>query len=65
MAEFGRACPPAAGPGAAYALGRTEQKEARRLYVYAGFEIYGGEKHTLKNGEEYVDEDHMVLRFAN
>jgi ribosomal protein S18 acetylase RimI-like enzyme len=37
------------------------QKAARRLYRALGFEVYGYEKHALKVGETYVDDEHMVL----
>lgn len=34
---------------------------ARRLYETMGFEVYGREIRALKIGDEYVDEDLMVL----
>jgi len=37
------------------------QEAARRLYSALGFEVYGYEKHALKVGETYVDEEHQVL----
>jgi ribosomal protein S18 acetylase RimI-like enzyme len=37
------------------------QEAARRLYSTLGFEVYGYEKHALKVGETYVDEEHRVL----
>jgi ribosomal protein S18 acetylase RimI-like enzyme len=37
------------------------QEAARRLYDVLGFEVYGYEKHALKVGETYVDEEHRVL----
>jgi ribosomal protein S18 acetylase RimI-like enzyme len=37
------------------------QDAARRLYRALGFEVYGYEKHALKVGETYVDEEHRVL----
>jgi ribosomal protein S18 acetylase RimI-like enzyme len=37
------------------------QEAARRLYSTLGFEVYGYEKHALKVGEIYVDEEHRVL----
>jgi ribosomal protein S18 acetylase RimI-like enzyme len=37
------------------------QEAARRLYRALGFEVYGYEKHALKVGETYVDDEHMVL----
>lgn len=39
----------------------TEQVSAKRLYSSLGFEAFGHERHALKVGESYVDEDHMVL----
>jgi len=39
-----------------------KQEAARRLYVSFGFEVFGHERHALKIGEAYVDEDHMVFR---
>jgi ribosomal protein S18 acetylase RimI-like enzyme len=41
----------------------SDQAAAKRLYISLGFEIFGHERHALKLGESYVDEDHMVLRF--
>jgi ribosomal protein S18 acetylase RimI-like enzyme len=37
------------------------QEAARRLYSALGFEVYGYEKHALKVGATYVDEEHRVL----
>jgi ribosomal protein S18 acetylase RimI-like enzyme len=37
------------------------QEAARRLYSALGFEVYGYEKHALKVGETYVDEELRVL----
>ena len=37
------------------------QEPARMLYKTLGFETFGYEKHALKVGEIYVDEEHMVL----
>jgi ribosomal protein S18 acetylase RimI-like enzyme len=37
------------------------QEAARQLYSAMGFEVYGYEKHALKVGEIYVDEEHRVL----
>ena len=37
------------------------QEVARRLYHAFGFEVYGCERHALKIGETYVDDEHMVL----
>jgi ribosomal protein S18 acetylase RimI-like enzyme len=36
---------------------------AQRLYKALGFESYGIEPHSLKIGEEYVDDVLMILRF--
>ena len=37
------------------------QEAARRLYSALGFEVYGYEKHALKVGATYVDDEHRVL----
>ncbi|MFJ7734622.1 GNAT family N-acetyltransferase [Lysinibacillus sp. NPDC097231] len=34
---------------------------AKRLYVSLGFEVFGTEKRALKIGQQYCDEDYMVL----
>ena len=39
----------------------ADQAAARRLYRSAGFETFGHEKHALKVGDSYVDEDYMVF----
>lgn len=39
----------------------VEQTAARRLYASAGFEVFGRERHALKVGDSYVDEDYMVF----
>jgi RimJ/RimL family protein N-acetyltransferase len=39
----------------------TSQEAARRLYDAFGFEPYGYERHALKIGNTYVDEEHRVL----
>ena len=39
----------------------VQQEAARRLYSALGFEIYGYERHALKVGATYVDEEHRVL----
>jgi RimJ/RimL family protein N-acetyltransferase len=39
----------------------VRQEAARRLYSALGFESYGYERHALKVGDTYVDEEHMVL----
>lgn len=40
----------------------TSQTAARQLYVSLGFDAFGCERHALKVGDVYVDEEHMVLR---
>ena len=40
---------------------RTGQNAARGLYLSLGFQHYGTERHSLKIGEEYVDEEWMAL----
>ena len=40
----------------------TGENAARRIYLSLGFEPYGREFHALKVGEDYVDQDHMMLR---
>jgi RimJ/RimL family protein N-acetyltransferase len=39
----------------------TENAPARRLYLAAGFEVFGLERRALRVGDRYVDEEHMVL----
>jgi len=39
----------------------VSQEAARRLYSTLGFEVYGYEKHALKVGKSYMDEEHRVL----
>lgn len=39
------------------------QGPARKLYTNAGFQSYGVEPKALMVGEQYLDEEHMVLRF--
>lgn len=41
------------------------QHAARGLYASLGFALYGLEPRALKIGEEYVDEEHMVLALQN
>jgi ribosomal protein S18 acetylase RimI-like enzyme len=41
----------------------ADQNAARRLYASLGFENFGHERHALKVGETYVDEDYMVYEF--
>ncbi len=35
---------------------------AKNLYTSLGFEVFGNEKRALKVGNQYYDEQHMVLR---
>jgi ribosomal protein S18 acetylase RimI-like enzyme len=42
----------------------TTNVAAKRLYESLGFEIYGRENRALKIGDEYVDEELMVLYFG-
>ena len=42
----------------------TVQTAARRLYQSRGFRSFGIEPYALKVGSEYVEEDHMILRFS-
>ena len=39
----------------------TSNDGAKHLYLSLGFEIYGREKHALKIGDSYLDEEHMCL----
>jgi ribosomal protein S18 acetylase RimI-like enzyme len=39
----------------------VDQTAARRLYCSLGFETFGRERHALKVGDEYVDEDYMMF----
>jgi RimJ/RimL family protein N-acetyltransferase len=39
----------------------TRQHSARTLYLDCGFQTWGIEPKSLKTGEEYIDEEHMVL----
>jgi RimJ/RimL family protein N-acetyltransferase len=39
------------------------QAAAKRLYLSLGFEVFGHERHALKVGDVYVDEDYMVFHF--
>src|SRR5579884_884338 len=39
----------------------TNQTAARGLYESLGFEVCGQERRALKVGDEYLDQDHMVL----
>jgi ribosomal protein S18 acetylase RimI-like enzyme len=40
----------------------SRQSVAKRLYTSLGFEVFGHEPRALKIGENYVDEDYMLLR---
>jgi ribosomal protein S18 acetylase RimI-like enzyme len=42
----------------------SEQTAAKRLYESFGFKYYGREKRALKVGDDYVDQDLMVLRLV-
>jgi ribosomal protein S18 acetylase RimI-like enzyme len=37
------------------------QAAAKRLYLSLGFEVFGHERHALKVGDVYVDEDYMAF----
>jgi ribosomal protein S18 acetylase RimI-like enzyme len=39
----------------------VDQTAAHRLYLSAGFEIFGRERHALKVDGSYVDEDYMMF----
>ena len=39
----------------------TSNDAAKQLYLSLGFEIYGRERHALKIGDSYLDEEHMCL----
>src|SRR5580704_14355688 len=39
----------------------TTNQAARRLYLSAGFRVYGVEPQSLKVGDEYFDEEHLIL----
>jgi RimJ/RimL family protein N-acetyltransferase len=43
-------------------VGHT-QAWAKRLYAAAGFQVFGHERHALKVGDVYVDEDYMAIHF--
>jgi ribosomal protein S18 acetylase RimI-like enzyme len=40
------------------------QMAAVKLYSSFGFESFGCERHALRVGDTYIDEEHMVLRLA-
>lgn len=39
----------------------SNQVAARRVYISLGFEIIGHERRAFKIGDDYIDQDHMVL----
>jgi RimJ/RimL family protein N-acetyltransferase len=39
----------------------VSQEATRRLYRAFGFDVYGYERHALKVGGTYVDDEYMVL----
>jgi RimJ/RimL family protein N-acetyltransferase len=39
----------------------TTQRAARRLYMSVGFRSFGIEPRSLKVGDNYVDEEHMIV----
>ena len=39
------------------------QAAAKRLYSAVGFQVFGHERHALKVGDVYVDEDYMAIHF--
>lgn len=39
------------------------QAAAKRLYSSVGFQVFGHERHALKVGDVYVDEDYMAIHF--
>ena len=41
----------------------ARQESARQLYRKLGFESFGTEPRALKIGSEYIDEEHLMLRF--
>ncbi|WP_274650982.1 GNAT family N-acetyltransferase [Paenibacillus humicola] len=42
----------------------SDNEAAKRLYAAAGFAVYGHEPRSLKAGNQYWDEDYMVLRLT-
>jgi ribosomal protein S18 acetylase RimI-like enzyme len=40
----------------------TVNTAARQLYHSGGFEVYGQEPHALKQGDQFWDEELMILR---
>jgi len=51
-----------AGLGQIHLAVVSTQEAARRLYRALGFEVYGVEPRALKVGQQYLDEELMVLR---
>jgi ribosomal protein S18 acetylase RimI-like enzyme len=43
----------------------STQTAARSLYRSLGFELFGCEPRALKLGEDYLDEDHMIVRLGS
>jgi len=41
----------------------ARQESARQLYRKLGFETFGTEPRALKIASEYIDEEHLILRF--
>lgn len=39
----------------------SDNTAARTLYLSTGFEIFGTERHAMKDGDRHLDEDHMVF----
>ncbi|HLJ82356.1 MAG TPA: GNAT family N-acetyltransferase, partial [Ktedonobacterales bacterium] len=39
----------------------SDNAPACNLYLSAGFEVFGTERHATKDGDRYLDEDHMIL----
>lgn len=39
----------------------SDNAAARDLYLSCGFEVFGHERHAMKDGERYLDEDLMVF----
>jgi ribosomal protein S18 acetylase RimI-like enzyme len=42
----------------------TGQTAARALYLGLGFEPFWLEEHAMKDGDRYIDEEHLVLRLV-
>lgn len=43
----------------------SDQIAARTLYESLGFQVFGHEPRAFKIGEEYIDQDQMLLRLAD